>query len=471
MNNCYINNNDVPNIILQYKKNNDWEKILNYYNINFFIEKLKEDISVAELNEILFAAGHYVYVLNDSANDKESFKKVLLVYFWTQDNTKTAVKTHPECLALLKSYAYINYELSTGLGYAFSKKVKITGLNDNNVNKKLAMLKINAYNEAKITYEKILTKDEKDIKSHYRYARLLKKEYDANGYKFSADVKHENGLLINSHFQQVRRLYESLRSEADKKKYHPYYIKALYDYASYTFDMELPSLSLKMLHNAMKYDKTFYISQKGNNGIECKIEKLKNARKYLEISAIKANCPLKELTEKEINQIATIENPVILPMYFYYTYAKMCYIVSIFYTSTKKGFAKYYKEHKQESIKKANEYLSLAKKYCQYAIDIRMQRKHAGFSDAGGIFPEISLLGKIYTIMCFRTGSGEDISILYKNNLKNEEVKFYHAICLYYLDPIKNHDKSIQLLRELKSASYKTKARREIEYINNPKSE
>ena len=80
--------NGVPDIIKIYKKKHDWKEILSYYGITKFNEKLDENISIAELNEIFFAAGHYVYVLNASSRNKKSFKQVLLLYFWTYDTTK-----------------------------------------------------------------------------------------------------------------------------------------------------------------------------------------------------------------------------------------------------------------------------------------------------------------------------------------------------------------------------------------------
>ena len=382
-------------------------------------------------------------------------------------NIDNIITKYPESLAILRSYAYINYELSTGFGYNLTKKAKKIGLNDNDVNKKLAGLKRNAYSEARSAYEKILKSNEMDIKSHYRYARLLKKEYTASGYKFSAEVKHNDGKLINWHFLKVKRLYESLLDKEKKQRYFSCYIKSLYNYAAYTFDVILPSLSLRLLLNAEKYNKIFYIPQKSQDGIEWKNDKIKNARLYLEKAAQLAHCELKPLNNEDISRIAIIQEPFILPIYFFYTYAKMFYAVSILYTSSKKEFKKYREAHPEESDKKADEYLSLAAEYCQYAINIRRTRKRHGFSDSDGIYPEIDLLGKIYTIMCFRTGNGEKISKLYENKPKNDDIKFYHAICLYYLDQTKNHDTCIKLLKEIKSRQYKAKAEQEIEYINN----
>lgn len=387
LNNTQNNCNSVPSIIKTYKEQNDWKSILSYYNITNFNEKLDENISISELSEIFFAAGHYVYVLNNSSHDKKSFKQVLLLYFWTHDNTKYWLTRYPESPALLRSYAYLNYELSTGFGNTITKKAK--------------------------------------------------------------------------------RLYESLTDGDKKRMYFSCYIKSLYNYAVYTFDVILPTLSLRSLLNADRYNKTFYVQYNGDNGIKWKNDKIKNAKLYLEKAAQLAHSELKSLSKDEIIKIATIKNPIILPMYFYYTYAKIFYTVSILYTSNKSEFNKYREAHPQESLKKADEYLSLAVKYCQYAVAIRTERKRHGFSDSGGIYPEIGLLGKIYTIICFRTGNGEKISKLYEKNHKNDGIKFYHAVCLYYLDPIKNHDKCIELLKEIKSVQYKTKAEQEINYINN----
>lgn len=428
-------------IINGFKKKDDWLGILQFYDLQAMDRDIPADTSIKEQNEILFAAKHWCDDMQRRANSKPLAEQALRGYIWTYTQSEKLLANNPDNLSLLKNYAYDQYEIFLQLGYNLNKmcrKYKIDQL----LQKKVAYYRKTCYDNTIKAQEKILEITPNDIKWNYRYGKTISKQLSQEGYKDSKAINIRNYKTSLGAYQKAISLYEGAEN---KKPIFKEYIKSLYGLACLINDETTKSFyPVQLLSKIITGEKT-YVFPTSRQGIAWTLKDLKLAQNYSDKVFQELKLP-NDVAFEDVKIIVGRKEPIILPFYLYYRRAKIFYMMGICYSSGLSEMYNFKNKYPEKANAKMYNYFELARKNCEYALDIRLERISLGEKDSGGIYPEASLLATIYTILDgYRVPKIEE---LIKKCPRDKNLKYHYAVACVLLQN-GNSEKGRSILNEL----------------------
>ena len=439
-----MSNQAVPEDVLNFKKRNDWLAILQHYHLQAMDNDMPSDLPLQEKGELLFAALHWADDIQSRAKSKTIAEQAMRAYFWVLDQSDKFAAENPDSFIALSqdAYAYYSIFLNANALRRMCKKLRV----DDNVNRELGKRSVHLFENAKQKYEKLLAMHPDSINNQYRYAHLMRKELGMSDYKMSRSDLQNLHSLIAPAYQKTIQLYDAAENKAPYRKA---FLHSLYDMACYLNDNCYEAFWFENCIRSFRAKEEIMIKEgTTRQGIPWALKDLRIAEWLMERYFDEVRYP-ENPSDSDIDRIAKEENFIVLPMYAYYRKAKIFFFMAVCWES---GLKKIYKQRCDDvsvCIHKYEHYLELARKNCQWAVDIRFHRKAAGFTDAGGIFPECQLLAQIYTIDTnYRI---EDIEKLVKMSHGDPLVKYYYAVAVFFLDKEngKSADRAIGLLDDI----------------------
>lgn len=456
--------------IQQMKKNQLWLEILQCFHIQSLDGDLPKNLSEQERSEILFAASHWCDKLHKKVRSKVSAEQTLDAYFWAFEQSDQFAEEAPKSFWAQSSDAYLYYELYLTLGNNLSKMIRNNHV-DSSYNKKLGEYRGAAYEKAVNGFKRALSINRDNIKCWYRLAKIMSKEYSAFGYKKSNQDLVQLHAAIVSAYQKAIDLYEAAEN---KKPYKKTYAKAKYGLAAHMIDV---------IYDAVWFEKSlpYFRARKkiklgvddvGTtwHGIKWTLQDLAKANQF--VDDVFAMVGYQQIpNDEQMSQIAQDQDPVFLPVYLYYRKAKMYYMMAAVYESGVRQVYKKRLNNEQLCLDKYDTYLNLSREYCERALEIRMRRIAAGFTDSGGIYPEARLLARIYLMN--NNSKPDDLKTLLRKCRNDDGVMYYYAYACYLFDKEngKGPQRALQLFQELsqkaRTSSLRTKAEKQFNAIKN----
>lgn len=439
----------IPKEIEEFKQNNDWLSILRFYDMQTMSGELP-NVSSDERDEILFAAKHWCDDILKRAKksrnyrDKRTlFEQAIRGYIWTWGKLEEEVGLFPDNAFKLSSFAYTQYELYTSLKITLFKPASRAG-----VDKRLLSLLNGFYKESFEKAQKAY-KQLRGTKNFYRYAKLLHKKYD--------NLQHETPENYKKLFEQIVTLYsETINSYTNsnnhlKESEKIEYIRALYNKSKFIIQPFYGAIKFDDITSgwsAFAQDKKCGIYSHDIHRIKWDIHELKSAYDLMVRYFSAQHLPIAPNNDDVIKKIAENKN-LLNPVYPYYLMGKI-YLCMAWVYAAPTCYGKFKDIANDIRLQKKRDFLDMAAKTIEIAIDIRQRRKEAGFNDVGGAAQhEAELLMKLY--LCFPNGSAKNINpSLVKTNSRNDNFMFYFALYLLHRPEKKVKDYSpIEILKNI----------------------
>ena len=300
----------------------------------------------------------------------------------------------------------------------------------------------------------------------YRLGRLLQKYFKSDWKNRNKEQKKQMYSEAREAFEKAIKMYDDLNGPIAMQNE---YIKAKYRLCALLNDEFCDgTLNYEKSIKYMKTEGKFYLNNPTRwNGIAWTYEEIKLTRFLLSQIRDSMHLP-RDITDDNIEAVATMQEPVLLPVYIYYRQAKIYYAQYLFYRGCGKEAYDVLRKNRDEYYSRMNAYYEMAVRNCIYAILVRNLRKSRGFSDAGGIHPESNLLAILYSMN--KNANLKTFEKLVKENWTDNSIKLYYAVNILYNDNGTEVDKAIKILEELsngKDNTVKNRAKYILDLIRN----
>ena len=478
-NNNITSNNLVPKEVKKYKAENNWMEILKFYDARYSTKlqycegDLPRNISLAEKNEILFAAWHLCDDFDTqrkNLNGNQSFAcKTFYAYLWAYDITIQNYKENPSYIPILKTYAYYNYALYIQLGYDLGKLHRKFNINDAKSTKKLSKIRKSCFEDAFNSHFFLIKNCPSDIKILYRFAHLVSQYLISNAHKETETTNNYNYYRLC--YKACNLVFEICEDGMQVPKGNEKeFCKTLYTFTRLiTWACDNSFVWEKMLPNFLENKKT-YAKIPNKHGIKWTCQDLKLAEKCIKIYFLRVGYPVEDFCDEIIYNVASEKYPITTPIYPFYQLAKLHYVMAMVYTSGVEPFWKI-RINAPEKIRIGYiEHLDKAILFCSASIDVRAQRKKLGFTDVDGAAANhsLTLLMKLYTM--HPNTNINTIKDWANRNKWNEEIQYYYGIYLIYNKRHNKFDEGVEILKNIikksKNKILVNKCIKELEFYN-----
>lgn len=338
--------------------------------------------------------------------------------------------------------AYRNYLWATGKQTREIKSLQqeYDGEQEKKIAAGIRQICADAASEGLAIYEKLLAEKPEDIKSRYRYARML--QYKGNEYRKGAtrnDFCKKDGYLLNAvhNFEKVIEVYQKLTKDEDKKFYRKEYERSRYQLIVIVCDKFLLSVAGESLPSCC-IDKTIkLLSIYGSNllpryaVLKLIKSKMDDLDAILTENGIAANTPLTEEAIKMIAQLDLNINAYDLM----YRKAKMFLVMGIAYCT---NLIEGYGLSADRILEKRKYYFSKGLEYAQYVSDVKLEMRRSG-KESGGFVHEMGLVGRLYYLLGDIDSLCKHHAMMEKNRWLMKTVQF--AEVSYYLGAMYIYDK------------------------------
>lgn len=466
---------DLIKKVVALQQINDWQGIVGMFNCES-AENIPEEIR----GYVAFAAGHLMdnYLAesneclkrykNGEKNDnseklaQDTYEKNLMGYIKLHFLLEDIVGLEPHNRQVLSVWGYRNYLLATGKQTREIKAVRneYAGNRQGEINNSFRKIFKKADEESMGIYEKLLEMKPDDIKSIYRYARIL--QYKGNEFKKGAvasDFREKDGYLLKAvcNYEKVIREYKKLTEPEEKKRYRKEYERSRYQLINIVCDRFVNSIIEKEQPvTYCKDEATPFLNLYGSSLLPryAVLKLIKN--KMDDLDALLTENGIahdSSLTDDAIKAIAQKE--LNINVYdLLYRKAKMYLVMGLVYCS---NLISGYNVPVQTLLDKRKYYFNKGLEYAQYVSDVKLELRRAG-KESGGFVYELGLMGRLYYLLGDNEALIQHYTAMDCNNWLRKTVQFtevsYYLGAMYIYD--KHHRDDSKALKYLNSISEKS---------------